>query len=292
MRLFILLFLVSSLSYGQKINLVIPFAPGGNIDNIARLLIESTNKHGGQVTPIYKIGGDGVVGTNFVANKNEDNTLLFGSNGPLVYAPLLKNSEVMYDPIKNLIPIILTTKVYSVITSHPSTQIKHIDQLLNVNRRSDKFMFASASPVTIFHLHKIFGKDTLIVSFKVAPIAMLSVATGDIPFGMSTIPTSMPLIASGKIIPIAITSPNRLSTFKNVPTIGEHLKGLEISTWHGIFANHQHEDPQKYYTIFKKGLQDNNFIIKMQNLNINIPDNNEPKQLKQLLLNEIQTYEH
>ena len=156
MKLFFVLMFISSLCFAEKINLVIPFAPGGNLDNIARLIIETANKQGITIFPVYKVGGDGVVGTNYVANNNEENTLLFGSNGPLVYAPLLKNVEITYDPIKHLIPIILTTKVYNVIITHPSTQIRNLNKLLSMNRKSDKFMFSSSSPVTIFHLKKIF----------------------------------------------------------------------------------------------------------------------------------------
>ena len=290
MKLFIILMLVSSLCFGEKINLVIPFAPGGNIDNLARLMIETANKQGHQIIPIYKVGGDGVVGTNYVANRNEENTLLFGSNGPLVYAPLLKNSEITYDSTKHLVPIILTTKVYNVIITHPSTQINNLNTLLSINRKSDKFMFASASPITIFHLQKIFGKDTLIITHKVASIAMMSIATGDVPFGMATISTALPLIQSKKIIPIAVTSPDRLSTFQNVPSVSESIKGLEISTWHGIFANHQFENPNRYYTIFKKIISDDFFINKTKNINVFIPNQNDDRYLKKILEEEIKAY--
>jgi len=290
MKLFIILMLVSSLCFGEKINLVIPFAPGGNIDNLARLMIETANKQGHQIIPIYKVGGDGVVGTNYVANRNEENTLLFGSNGPLVYAPLLKNSEIAYDSTKHLVPIILTTKVYNVIITHPSTQINNLNTLLSINRKSDKFMFASASPITIFHLQKIFGKDTLIITHKVASIAMMSIATGDVPFGMATISTALPLIQSKKIIPIAVTSPDRLSTFQNVPSVSESIKGLEISTWHGIFANHQLENPNRYYAVFKKIISDDFFINKTKNINVFIPNQNDDRYLKKILEEEIKAY--
>jgi tripartite-type tricarboxylate transporter receptor subunit TctC len=290
MKLFVVLMFVSTLCFGEKINLVIPFAPGGNIDNIARLMIETANKQGNIIIPVYKVGGDGVVGTNYVANKNEENTLLFGSNGPLVYAPLLKNVEVNYDAIKHFTPVILTTKVYSVILTHPSTQIKNLNTLLSMNRKSEKFMFASASPVTIFHLQKIFGKDTLIITHKVASIAMISIATGDIPFGMSTISTALPFIRSGKISPIAVTSPDRLTIFKNVPSISESIHGLEVSTWHGIFANYQHESPNKYYSIFKKVISDQSFKDRLDNLSVSIPESNDAIQLKRLLVEEIKNY--
>lgn len=290
MKFFVLLLLYSSLCFGEKVNLVIPFAPGGNIDNIARMLIETANKQGNQITPVHKVGGDGVVGTNYVANKNEENTLLFGSNGPLVYAPLLKNPEVAYDPTKHLTPIIATTKVYFLILAHPGTQIKNIGTLLSMDRRSDKFMFASASAVTIFHLQKIFGKDTLIITHKVASIQMISIANGDVPFGMAAISTALPLVQSSKVRPIAVTSPERLPKFQNVPAVSEYIKGLEISLWHGIFANHQHENPARYYPMFKKILSDQTFIDKTSNLNIAIPEQNDHRYLKRLLDEEIKTY--
>lgn len=290
MKLFFVLMLTSSLCFGEKINLVIPFAPGGNLDNIARLIIETANKQGNTIIPVYKVGGDGIVGTNYVANKNEENTLLFGSNGPLVYAPLLKNIEITYDPIKHLIPIILTTKVYNVIITHPSTQIRNLNTLLSMNRKSDKFMFSSSSPITIFHLQKIFGEDTLIITHKIASIGMISVASGDIPFGMATISTALPFIRSGKILSIAVTSPERLLMFRNIPSLNESIPGLEISTWNGVFANHQHESPNRYYPIFKKVISDESFRNKLDNLSISIPELNDAIHLNRLLVEEIKTY--
>jgi tripartite-type tricarboxylate transporter receptor subunit TctC len=287
--IFILLLLISNIL--QAATLVVPNAPGGATDFEARLLSDAASKYGFKINLEYKPGADGIIGTNYVANKKGDkNTLLLGSNGPLVFALKLRLDTVSYDPINSFIPVIETVNIYSAIITSHSSPISNLNQLSH-----GQYTYGSLNAIGLASYEKLFnliGNKGTIINYKSAGPMLIDIAANRINLGMGNLATINALVKSEKIKMLALTSPHRIKGFLEIPTVSEIFPGYVVISWHGIFLPKEvdNKDVMVYNKLFNDILNMNDVKIPLQEQFYYVKGGSS-ENLKNLLIKELNSNE-
>ena len=217
-------------------------AAGGPIDIMGRVVGQ---KHGdmlGQSIVIDNRGGaGGTIATRIAAQAVPDGyTLLCNSSQYAAAASLYKNPG--YDPFKDFAPIINAGVSPNMMFVHPSVTAVNLQELIALGKKQ-KLSYGSAGAGSTPHLtgerllKLMAGLDVTHIPYSSAAPAMLAVAAGQIPIGLTAMPPTVPLIKSGKIRGIAVTSPARMSSLPDVGTVAEQgFPGYEDYTWIAFFA--------------------------------------------------------
>lgn len=221
----------------RSVRLVVPFAPGGGSDIIARLVAQRlTESLGQQVIVDNRPGASGNIGHAIVAKAAPDGySIVMGSSNFMTNPALVQNNP--YDAIKDFAPITYATTSPNVVVVHPSfaaTAFKDFMALVKANH--GKFNFASAGTGTTSHLGaellKIEGGINIThVPYNGAGPAVLAIVGNQVPIAFLGLPPAHPHIKSRALRPLSITSPRRFSTLPDVPTIAESgFPGFEAHT--------------------------------------------------------------
>jgi len=238
--------LVWAQSYPERaIRLVVPFAPGGTADVLARILGQRLAENLGQAVMIDNRGGvAGNLGTAFAARAVADGyTLLLGVVSPLAINVSLYGAKLPYDPLRDFAPISLITKMPQVIASHPSVPIRDVKGLIRLaQQRPGKLSFGSAGIGTSNHLvgellNTVAHIRMVHVPFKGAGPASVSVLSGEIDMMISGPPAVMPFFKTQRLRALAVTSAERSPALPEVPTlIAAGFPGLEATAWYSLMA--------------------------------------------------------
>lgn len=249
---FVLIFCASTCTWavGQQaypnkpIKIVVPFGAGGVADLTARTVAQKLGENMGQSIVIEnKPGAGGVVATDAVAKSAPDGyTLGIGFNGPIAFGPFMFK-KMPYDPAKDLIPIILTTSqpnVLAVPASHPAQNFKEF--VAWAKTQGDKVSYASVGQGSSSHLSMELLKTTAgfeatHVPFTGSPPAALSVAQNETQALLAVEPALLSLVQGGRLKLLAVTSPQRLPSRPDLPTVAESgYAGFDALAWNGLFA--------------------------------------------------------
>ena len=226
----------------RPIRIVVTYVPGGNTDNVARLVSPRLTEQLGQSIVIDNRGGaGGTIATRLAAQAVPDGyTLLCNSSQYVAAASLYKNPG--YDPFKDFAPIINAGVSPNMIFVHPSVAAKDLQELIALGKKQ-KLSYGSAGAGSTPHLtgerllKLMAGLDITHIPYSSAAPAMLAVAAGQVPIGLTAMPPTVPLIKSGKIRGIAVTSPARMPSLPDVGTVAEQgFPGYEDYTWIAFFA--------------------------------------------------------
>ncbi len=229
----------------KVVTLIVPYAPGGGHDTMARLLAEQLGKRFGQTVVVEnKPGANGMIGAEYVAHAAPDGrTILFASPAEIVIAPSAYKS-MRYDWTKDLAPVTLAGITPLVIVANPSIGVKTLPELIAYAKaHPNKLAFGTAGNASSQHLagewlNNLAGIDLLHVPYKGAGPATAAVLGGEIPFAIVGMAPVLPHIKAGKLVPIAVTTKSRVAWANNVPTVAETpgMAGFEVSHWMGVFV--------------------------------------------------------
>lgn len=228
----------------RAVRLVVPFAPGGQPDIVARSLAEPLAKALGQPVVVEnRPGAGGNIAAEAVARAAADgHTLLVGTNGPLAVSPALYR-DLPYDPARDFVPVTLVGTSPNLVTVHPSLGVTTLAQLVAKARAAPGALnFASVgkgsiSQLSMELLNSLAGIRTVHVPYNGGAPAVLALVAGDVQI-LSLNPTALiPQIAAGKVRALAQTSARRSPLIPDVPTVAESgYPGFEADVWIAIAA--------------------------------------------------------
>lgn len=230
-------------SYPDKpIRLVVPFAPGGGTDIIARLIGQSLGESWGQTVVVdNRTGAGGVIGVSLVAKSSPDGyTMLLASNGPLTYLPALK-SKLPYDPEKDLAPISLVAGQPFVLTVSNASGIGSVKDLIAAAKaQPDAIRYASGGPGGASHLgtellKMMAGISMLHVPYKGTGPGLTAVLSNEVQLVLVGISSAIPHVKAGRAKALAVTTAERSPALPDVPTVAEAgVPGYAFDVWYGM----------------------------------------------------------
>ncbi|MCB9868182.1 MAG: tripartite tricarboxylate transporter substrate binding protein [Phycisphaerales bacterium] len=227
----------------KPIRLLLGYSPGGPTDVTARLLAPGLNQALGQPIVIdNRPGAGGTLAVNLLVNGEPDgHTLMLVANGEIGIAPNLYR-RLPYDPRKDIAPISRVGASQLVLVVHPSVPAKSVADLVELARaKPGSLNFASSGLGTTAHLAAEYMKhlakiDIVHVPYKGAGPALTDLMGGQVQMLISGYSSAIGHVKAGKLRALGVTGAKRLRSNPDLPTIGETVKGYEVTSWYGIAA--------------------------------------------------------
>ena len=228
----------------KPIRLIVPFAPGGNVDITARTIAPGLGEAIGQTVVVEnRTGAGGVLGADAVAKSPADGyTLLMGSNSSVSVAPAL-NPKNPYHPIRDFAPISLVAATPFVLVAHPSVPANTLGELIALAKaKPGSLTMASGGIGSSNHLvgelfQSVTGTKLLHIPYKGAGAVAADLMGGQVQLLFDQLAASTPNIKSGKLKAFAVTSATRASVLPEVPTMVESgLKEMDVINITGLLA--------------------------------------------------------
>lgn len=228
----------------RPVRFVVPYAPGGSTDTLARSIGTKLTDHlGQQVVVDNRPGANGDIGMTIVARAPSDGyTIVLGYIANLGIGPAL-HVKNPYDPVKDFASITQVASASNIVVVHPSLPAKNLKELIAWSKANPKKLsFASAGVGSIGHLtgellNNMTGSDMLHVPYKGSGQAISDLVGGHIKMMISGMASTLPHVRSGKLIGVATTGIKRTPATPEIPTLAESgFPGLEASSWFGVQA--------------------------------------------------------
>lgn len=227
----------------RPLRIVVPFAAGGNVDIVTRIVATGLSEALGQSVVVEnKAGANGVIGAESVARANPDGyTLFIATAETMALNPFLMKS-VPYDPLKDFAAIGLMDDFPFTLTVNPQLPVKSVNDFVTYARANQgKLNFSSWGTGSIGQIaFEQFSQATGIqmqhIPFKGAAPAIMAVATGEVHAFMATLSVARPQAASGRVKILAITTPERDPSAPDIPTLREMGVDVVIRGWHILVA--------------------------------------------------------
>lgn len=228
----------------KPVRFVVPFAPGGSTDTLARAmggkLSELLNQ---QVVIDNRPGANGDIGTGIVARAVPDGyTIVLGYIANFGIGPSLYD-KMPYDPVKDFAPVTQVAGASNILVIHPSLPAKNFKEFIAYSKANPKKVtFASASVASVGHLtgellNDLAGIDMVHVPYKGSGQAISDLVGGHIKVMISGMASTLPHVKSGKLRGIATTGARRTPATPDLPTIAESgFPGFEATSWFGVLA--------------------------------------------------------
>ena len=228
----------------KPIRMIVSLPAGGGVDIMARLVAQGLSARLGQQIVIEnRPGAAGTIATQTVARSPADGyTILASSNIEITITPNLQ--PVGYDPVKDLVPLVRTVTVPSVLVAAGNAPYRSMKELLALIKAGNgKYSYGtpgtgSAMHIAVEVMREKAGLDLVQVPYKGAPPVLADAMAGSITFGVTGLPPAVSLIRSGKLQALALMSPRRSAVLPEVPTFAE-ATGMELTDfpiWYAFFA--------------------------------------------------------
>ncbi len=227
----------------KPVTVVVPQAPGGANDAIARIVAQKLSEQLGQQFIIdNRPGAGGNLGTSVAAKGKPDGyTLLLTVSSAHVINPSLYKSPG-FDPVKDFEPITPVATAGYALVANNNFPASNVSELIAVAKKQPgKIAIASAGNGTLNHLigemlQKAAGIELMHVPYKGASAAVTDLVGGQVQLSVQSLPSSISFIKSGKLKVLGVVNEKRVSALPDVPTIGETLKGFGSTPWYGLLA--------------------------------------------------------
>jgi tripartite-type tricarboxylate transporter receptor subunit TctC len=262
----------------KPVRLVVPFAPGGSSDSVARMIGgKLTEAWGRQIIVDNRPGAATNIGASFAAKSAPDGYTLYLANANHSVNPALRKS-LPYDPLKDFTSVVRIANQTVVLMVHPSVPAKSVKEFIQLAKaRPGELNFASPGVGTASHMTGVLFQamtkiNMVFVPYKGAGPSLIDLIAGQVTVGASGLTSSVQYIDSGRLRALGVTTAKRSKLKPEIPTIAESgVPGFEVTNWFGLLAPagtpapivekiHQKvaqilENPANEQLIFKLGLE-------------------------------------
>jgi len=289
---------VAAQAYPAKpIRLIVPFAPGGTTDIVARAVGDRLGRELGQPVIIEnRAGGGGTIGADFVAKSAADGYILGVATVSTMATNPATNPKMPYDSVKDLTPILNLVNVPNVMTVNPTKiPVKDIKEAIALFKKNPgRYSYASSGTGGISHLDgeafKVMtGTFIVHIPYRGSGPALNDTIAGQVDAQFDNLPSSLPHIKSGKLKALAVMSEKRVEALPEVPTFAEvGLKAINNMAWYGLVgpAALPREVVQKVHAAAVKTLNDPEIRKRLADGGSYI-DGGTPEQFAQLIQSEL-----
>lgn len=289
---------VQAQNYPNKpVRLIVPFAPGGASDIIARGMNEPMNRALGQPMIIEnKPGAGSSLGVEQAARSAPDGyTLLIASQSGIVVNPIV-NPNVGYVVERDLIPVFHLTRSPLVLGVHPSVPVRSVKDLVALAKKSPgKLNYATSGNGSVPHLATIIfsgmtGTDMVHVPYKSGGLAVTSVMAGDTQLTFGTSPSVMPQVVNNKLRGVAVTTKARSPLVPDLPGMEESgFPAFDLSVWYGLFlpAKTPAAIVNRIFTASQQTIGDAKFRDIMAKDGTELPGSKSPEEFANLIREEV-----
>ena len=229
----------------RAIRVIVPFAPGGSTDIIARLVTQRMSQELGQPVVVEnKAGAGGAIGAAEGARAAPDcYTLSVATVSTMAVLPACRPKDLPYNPIKDFAPVTNFANTANVISVNPKFPAKDFKGFVEeLKKNPGKYSYGSSGTCSVLHLFgeafkMATGTDIVHVPYKGAGPALADAVGGQVEILFDNLPSSMNQIQAGKLRALAVAWPKRIDNLKDVPTLAEvGYPQLNQPVWYGLLA--------------------------------------------------------
>ena len=225
----------------KPVRLIVPFAPGGGVDFIARLVGQKLGEAlGQQIIVENRAGAGSAIGTEVAIRAAPDGYTLLEISPSYTINPSLQPPK--FDPLNDYTPIVLIGKGPFVVVAHPSLPARDAKQLIALARsRPSDVIYGSSGQGTIVHLSTALflhmaGVTMTHVPYKGGGPALVDVMAGQVQLVFAPPQTGLPHVKAGRVRAIGMTSAQRIPTEPDIPALAETVPGYEATNWHAMIG--------------------------------------------------------
>lgn len=227
----------------KPVRIVVPYAAGGPVDTVARILGQHlAARWGQQVVVDNRAGSGGALGAHAVVKSAPDGyTLLLTNSGPITSYPHLRKS-VLFDFERDLAPVTLMSKSSIVLVVHPALPAKTVPELVRLAKRQPNTLtYATSGVGGVQHLAMVLlesmaGIKLVHVPYKGASQSAVDLLSGQVPMQFNSVLGTVQHIQQGKLRPLGVTTAQANAALPHVPPLASFYPGFEITSWTGVYG--------------------------------------------------------
>ena len=284
----------------RPIRFVVPYAPGGPLDLIARAIGQKLTEATGQPVVVdNKPGAGGNIGADIVAKAAPDGyTIVMGAVATHAINPTLY-PKIPYDPVKDFTPVAMVAVVPNVLVVNPTLPVKSVKELIDFAKAKPSYLnFASGSTGSTGHLagelfNALAGVQMVHIPYKGGAPAMADLLAGQVQLMFDNLANALPQVKAGKLRALAVTTAQRSAFAPDLPTLAEAgVPGFDLTTWFGIFlpGNAPRDIVLRLNTEINKALSAPDMKDRLEKMGAEPPANNTPERFAAFIKVEFDKY--